>query len=209
MTFNFFIDETKSASTIVIIPISYLYNPEVVNMLVGILKFVLGFLLAIAILIGGGVATALYLMNRISALPAKPIYANDKPAVKAQAPKPNNQTSKEQVKTSSGAFIQESPSPNPSSTEKPKEELKTEESPKPLPSGAYQARVTWQQGLTMRKEPTADAERVGGVGFNQKVIILEESSDKAWQKIRLEDGTQEGWIKAGNTQKVDEQENTQ
>ncbi|MDM9385585.1 SH3 domain-containing protein [Chlorogloeopsis sp. ULAP01] len=179
-------------------------------MLVGILKFLLGFSLAIAILIGGGIATALYLMNRVSVPPAKPIYANDKPIVKAQAPKPKDQKSKQTAKASSGAFIQESTSASSSSTEKTQEELKTEQSPKPeestkpLPSGAYQARVTWQQGLTLRKEPTPDAERVGGVGFNQRVVILEESSDQAWQKIRLEDGTQEGWVKAGNIEKVDE-----
>jgi hypothetical protein len=43
------------------------------------------------------------------------------------------------------------------------------------------------------------------VGFNQKIIILEESEDKGWQKIRLEGSEQEGWVKAGNTEKVDEQ----
>ncbi|WP_323808708.1 hypothetical protein [Nostoc sphaeroides] len=34
--------------------------------------------------------------------------------------------------------------------------------------------------------------------------MLEENQDKSWQKIRLEGSEQEGWVKAGNTQKVDE-----
>ncbi len=177
-------------------------------MLVELLKYILGFFLAIAILIGGGIATALYFMNRISAPPAKPIFANDKPpVVKSQTPKPQTQTPKDTVKASPAAFIEESPSPTPSSTEKPQEEPKKveEKSPTPLPPGAYQARVTWQQGLILRKEPSLDAERVGGINFNQKVVVLEESSDKAWQKISLEDGTQ-GWVKAGNLKKIDEQQ---
>jgi len=179
-------------------------------MLVELLKYILGFLLAIAILIGGGIATALYFMNRISAPPAKPIFANDKsPVVKSQTRKPQIQIpkdTKDTVKASPAAFIEESSFPTPSSTEKPQEEpKKVEKSPTPLPPGAYQARVTWQQGLILRKEPSLDAERVGGINFNQKVVVLEESSDKAWQKISLEDGTQ-GWIKAGNIKKIDEQQ---
>ncbi|PHK16786.1 peptide-binding protein, partial [Nostoc linckia z13] len=78
-------------------------------------------------------------------------------------------------------------------------------SPTPLPSGAYRGRVTWAEGLSLRAQPNQDGERIGGVGFNQKIIVLEESEDKAWQKIRLEDSGQEGWVKAGNTEKTDGQ----
>jgi hypothetical protein len=34
-------------------------------------------------------------------------------------------------------------------------------------------------------------------------VVLEESSDKNWQKVRLEDGQQEGWVKAGNTKRTE------
>jgi hypothetical protein len=56
----------------------------------------------------------------------------------------------------------------------------------------------------MRDQPSPDANSIGGVAANQKVIILEESQDKNWQKIRIEGTDQEGWVKAGNTKKVEE-----
>jgi hypothetical protein len=45
---------------------------------------------------------------------------------------------------------------------------------------------------------------VGGVEYNETVVVLEESADKEWQRVRLEDGSQEGWIKAGNTERIAE-----
>ncbi|PLZ85641.1 peptide-binding protein [Fischerella thermalis CCMEE 5194] len=166
-----------------------------------ILKYIFGFILAIVILIGGGFAMALYFMNRVSAPPPKPIYANDNPVVKAQAPK--SQTSK----TNQVSLEQSSPTPDSQAT--PQDTPKPESSPEPLLPGVYKARVTWKQGLRLRKEPTADSESTGGVTFNQKVIVLEESNDKNWQKIRLENGEQEGWVKSGNVQKINEQDDTQ
>ncbi|ODG96336.1 peptide-binding protein [Nostoc sp. KVJ20] len=155
-------------------------------MLSGLTKFILGFFLAIAVLIGGGAAIALYFMNRTGIPPAKPVYSNDSPSVKAQAPKAT------QAQLS------------PSSTSTPTESPKATPTAKPLPSGAYRGRVTWADGLSLRSQPNQEAERIGGVTFNQKIIVLEESGDKGWQKIRLEDSEQEGWVKAGNTEKVDE-----
>ncbi|MHC0062807.1 SH3 domain-containing protein [Nostoc sp. UIC 10890] len=155
-------------------------------MLSGLTKFILGFFLAIAVLIGGGAAIALYFMNRTGIPPAKPVYSNDSPSVKAQAPK----ATQAQLSPSSTSTPTESPKPTPTA--------------KPLPSGAYRGRVTWADGLSLRSQPNQEAERIGGVAFNQKIIVLEESGDKGWQKIRLEDSEQEGWVKAGNTEKVDE-----
>ncbi|BAY93264.1 MULTISPECIES: SH3 domain-containing protein [unclassified Tolypothrix] len=167
-----------------------------------LLKFILGFLLAIAILIGTGVATALYFMNRTAIPPAKPIFANDHPSQRIQSPKATEATA---TKTESQPKATSTATPTPAATETPK----PEESPKPLPPGAYQGKVTWNQGLSLRAEPKQDAERVGGVGFNQKVIVLEESDDKLWQKIRQEDTNQEGWVKAGNTEKLEGNEEVQ
>jgi hypothetical protein len=162
-------------------------------MILNILKYTLGILLAIAILAGTGAATALYFMNRTSAPPAKPMFANDYPAKKqkpkvpvAKATQPGSEAKGEAPKPTP------TPTPSPEATETPK-----------LPPGAYQARVTWNQGLIIRTQPNQDAERIGGVGFNARVIVLQQSPDNSWQKIRLEGGEQEGWVKAGNTQKVD------
>lgn len=167
-------------------------------MFANLLKFILGFLLALTILIGGGVAAALYFMNRTSAPPTKPIFVNDKSSVKGQNPKsPVVGETKPTSLPQPEAEASPDPTPTPSAT------------PKPLPAGAYRARVTWPQGLILRAEAKQDAERLGGIGFNAKIFVLEESEDKVWQKIRLEESDQEGWVKAGNTKKVDEQEDSQ
>ncbi|MEH2116188.1 SH3 domain-containing protein [Nostoc sp.] len=167
-------------------------------MLSGFTKFILGFFLAIAVLIGGGVAVALYFMNRTGVPPAKPIFSNDSPSVKAQAPKATEpRGSKPTLKPETQA--KSSPISTPTPTESPK----ATSSPKPLPAGAYRGRVSWAEGLSLRSQPNQEAEKIGGVGFNQKIIILEESDDKSWQKIRLEGSEQEGWVKAGNTEKID------
>ncbi|MEH2408650.1 SH3 domain-containing protein [Nostoc sp.] len=167
-------------------------------MLSGLTKFILGFLLAIAVLVGGGVAVALYFMNRTGIPPAKPVFSNDSPSVKAQAPK-TTEPGGGKPSLKPGTQTQSS------ATSIPTESPKATPSPKPLPSGAYRGRVSWSQGLSLRSQPNQEAERIGGVGFNQKIIVLEESEDKSWQKIRLEGSEQEGWVKAGNTEKVDKQ----
>jgi hypothetical protein len=160
-------------------------------MFANILKFILGFILAIAVLVGGGVAVGLYFMNRATIAPNKPIFANDQPAVKASAPK--TPTPKASPSPTSKAEPEATPTPSttPENTDK-------------LPPGAYKARVTWSQGLSLRKDPTQNTERIGGIGFNADIIVLEESQDKIWQKIRSVGGDQEGWVKAGNTKQVDE-----
>ena len=163
-------------------------------MISNLFKFILGFLLAMAILVGSGVATALYFMNRSALTPPKPVYANDNPQVKAQAPK---------TPDPNGITPSPSPTPTPTPTPTTTEKANADESTEPLPPGAFPARVTWSQGLSLRSEPKAESERVGGAGFNQKVIVLEESDDKVWKKIRIEDSNQEGWVKAGNLQQVD------
>ncbi|MEH1766990.1 SH3 domain-containing protein [Nostoc sp.] len=167
-------------------------------MLSGLTKFILGFILAIAVLIGSGVAVALYFMRSTSIAPAKPIFSNDSPSLKAQAPKATEpRGGKPTLKPETQA--QSSPSPTPTPTESPK----ATPSPKPLPAGAYRGRVSWAEGLSLRSQPSQEAEKIGGVRFNQKIIILEENDDKSWQKIRLEGSEQEGWVKAGNTEKID------
>ncbi|MCJ8279891.1 MAG: SH3 domain-containing protein [Rivularia sp. ALOHA_DT_140] len=163
-------------------------------MLSNILKIILGVLLAMAILVGGGAALAIYFMNRTSINPPKPVFSNDKASVKAQAAK----TPTPGATTAANSQTKTTPKPQPTPTKSP---LEVE---KPLPPGAYPATVTWPQGLILRSEPQLNAERLGGVGFNAKVIVLESSNDKSWQKIRIESSGQEAWVKAGNTKKVAE-----
>ncbi|MFL0606322.1 SH3 domain-containing protein [Cylindrospermopsis raciborskii] len=152
-------------------------------MLSGLLKFVLGFLLAIAVLLGSGMTIAIYFINRTAIAPEKPMFANDNPDPKPNLPKV---TPKQVVKVK----------PKPTATP----EL-NRESPTALPPGSYTAVVTWSQGLSVRDKPAFEGQAIGGVAGNQKVIILETSQDGKWQKIRIPDTDQEGWVKAGNTEK--------
>jgi Bacterial SH3 domain len=150
----------------------------------GLVKLVLGVILAIALLVSGSVALALIFINRSSTLPPKPIFANDSSAVKKAANKADP--------TKKPATAAKKPTP--ASSSKP--------SPSPLASGTYSAKVTWAQGLSMRAEPSLEAERVGSLDYNQEVVVLEQSQDEKWQHVRLADSDLEGWVKAGNTEKT-------
>lgn len=152
----------------------------------GLVKVLLGVILAIAILLGGGVAAALYFMFKGTTPPPKPIFANDKPSVKSQNSPALNTAKRASQPTT------------PNSTNTP--------SPKPVAPGTYKARVTWSDGLSLRSEPNLDGERIASAGYNEQVVVLGESADKNWQRVRLESGEQEGWIKAGNTQRIEDEQ---
>ena len=148
----------------------------------GIAKFLIGFVFGIALLAGSGAAAAFYFWTKLSVVPSKPVFAEERPksspvAKKASSPKVS----------SSKVSNQPTPIKSPA---------------KELPPGAYKARVTWPEGLSLRDAATPESTRVGGVAFNQELYILKESDDQKWQQIRLTDADQEGWIKAGNTEKV-------
>lgn len=154
--------------------------------LVNLAKFVLGVSLAIAILIGGSAIGTLYFMYTVASRPPKPTFTNERVASTQSSPS----ATPSPVKPVSSTQSSPQPTPTPDS------------SPEPLEPGTYRARVTWEQGLSLRAEPTFDAERTGGLEYNQQIVVLSESADKNWQKVRLADGEQEGWIKAGNIERV-------
>ncbi len=143
-----------------------------------LVKLFLGFVIAITLLVSGSVALALIFINRASSPPPKPIFANDSTVRKAAnitKPKTSTLATKNAPKTK--------PSPS-------------------LASGSYPARVTWNQGLSLRTEPSLDAERIGSLDYNQKIVVLQQSKDEKWQQIRLDDSELQGWVKTGNTERV-------
>lgn len=75
---------------------------------------------------------------------------------------------------------------------------------KKLEPGAYYAKVTWKEGLTLRGAPSAEVGKIGSVPYEERIVVLTESQDKKWQKIRLEEGDRVGWIKAGNIERVEQ-----
>lgn len=145
--------------------------------LVGLSKLVLGVVIALLMLSLAGVATARYFMARLAVLPSRPIFENDAlPAAQANASAP----------TAAAA-----PTPTPTPT------------PAELPAGAYSAVVTQPIGLVLREGPGTTFAQLGGIDYNAKVVVLETSPDKQWLKVRLSEGSQEGWIKAGNVRKTE------
>lgn len=148
----------------------------------GIFQVLIGFVFGIALLAASGAVGAYYFWTKLSVVPTKPVFAEERVKPSSVA------------KKASFAIASSSKSNNPPTPKKLP--------PKELPPGAYKARVTWPEGLSLRDAPNLESNRIGGVAFNQEVFVLKLSDDRRWQQVRLADGEQEGWIKAGNTQKA-------
>jgi hypothetical protein len=150
-------------------------------------QFLIGFFIGLTLLTGGVAGIGYYFLKDMLQSPTKPTFAEEKPKEKPKASKsktePKTTTKKETVTT-----------PTPTTTPTVKAEEK-------LPQGAYKATVTWSGGLSLRSEPSIDSERVGGVAYNQELVVLQTSNDGKWQKIRTVDDSIEGWVKAGNVKK--------
>lgn len=69
--------------------------------------------------------------------------------------------------------------------------------PASLPDGTP-ARVVEPIGLLIKAEPSYESETISGVGMNETVVVLELSADEVWQRIRLDQTGEEGWVKAQN-----------
>lgn len=150
----------------------------------GIAKFILGFIVGIVLLAVSGGAAGYYFFTKMSANPPKPIFAEEQQRKLPEAKKVSTA-----IPSNGKPVSQQTPKESPVKKE--------------LPPGAYNARVSWSEGLSLRDSPSQDSNRIGGVAFNQEIIVLKESDDKRWQQIRLADGDQEGWIKAGNIQRIE------
>jgi len=152
-------------------------------------QFILGFVLAIALLFLAGAGLTRYLLTRLSTLPPRPSFTNDpspNPLTKTASPETSPTSSPAVNPVNPSPSVAASPSPNPS--------------PSPSPAG-YRARVTQPIGLRVRQEANIDSATIGGVEYNQEITILEDSPDGGWQKIQLAGGAQ-GWIKGGNTTRI-------
>ncbi|TAG62494.1 MAG: SH3 domain-containing protein [Oscillatoriales cyanobacterium] len=145
------------------------------NSIYSVFKFLVGFLLAIVLMAGASVAAALYFAAKLTTVPDRPVFPNDKTAAQIAGAGAKSTAKASPVSTSSDAASGDAASE------------------KPLEPGAYRALVTQPIGLILRD----------GVGYKEKVVVLEDSPDKEWQRIRVEDGNREGWVKGGNTEKVE------
>lgn len=147
----------------------------------GLTKLILGITVAFVLLSLTGVATARYFMAKLSVLPPKPVFEND---VATEQPA-NNEPPADAA-------------PTEAATPEPAAEPATAENP----PGSYPAIVTQPIGLVLRSGPGAEHEQLGGVDHQDEVLVLEASEDGTWMKVRVGESGQEGWVKAGNTQNV-------
>ena len=147
-------------------------------------KFLLGSTLGILIVVAIAAGAGYLFLRQFSTPPPKPIFANDPEAVK---------DSPQAESTQSGSAPKTESDSTPSASASPQQSNETD---------GYQAQVVYPQGLILRDTPSLEANQVGGVGYEQTVTVLADSQDQQWQQIRLESG-QEGWVKAGNTQRID------
>lgn len=124
-----------------------------------------------------------YMLARLATPPPRPTFPNDPSPTAANSPAATAPVAEPAASSSVAA----NPSPSPAS-------------PSPSPT-EYRAKVNQPIGLIVRAEPDANAAQIAGVEFNRELTVLENSSDGAWQKVRLADGT-EGWVKGGNTERI-------
>ncbi len=158
--------------------------------LVGFSKLVLGLCLALFLLSLAGVATARYFMTRLSVLPSKPVFSNE-----TVAAAPGTQPAVSEV---SGT---EQSVPTPSTP--------TEPAPLERPPNSYDAVVVQPIGLVLRSGPGREFQQLGGIDYNDSVLVIETSGDGEWLNVRLPDTGQEGWIKSGNTQPLTAQQSAE
>ncbi|TAD77203.1 MAG: SH3 domain-containing protein [Oscillatoriales cyanobacterium] len=142
----------------------------------GLLSLLSGIAIAIAFIAAGGVIAVRYIVTQIATAPPRPAFTNDPKPGAITAPAP--------------AAIVAAPAP-------------VVPSPSPLPPGSYRARVTQPIGLVLRSAPNRSGARLGSVDYNDRVIVLGNSPDRRWQQVRLGETGPEGWVRSGNTRRVD------
>jgi len=127
-------------------------------------------------MVGAVLGAGYLLIRQFSAPPPKPIFANDPESVK----NPGVEVAPPDASPASSPAASASPSP----------------------SEGYPVRVTYPEGLILRDAPNTDAAQIGGLGYNQEVVVLEETEDQEWQRVQMASG-EEGWIRAGNVEPIE------
>ena len=153
-------------------------------------QFILGFVLGVSLIAGISGAALFAYYQKMSVLPKKPVFFRTTVPQKTASNPIEPATSIEPLESTTvedeAAF------------EEPEEVAAEAE----LPPDAYRAVVTWPQGLSLRSQPSTNAGKVGGIDANTSIIILEDSADGEWQRVRLPWSNQEGWVKGGNTKRT-------
>lgn len=166
-----------------------------------LIKVLSGVFLAVVLIASGSFLAAQYVIAQFTAPPPRPTFPNDAPAPKAKVIKAAqadtaqpNTTQANAATQANNSAAQPAPSPSPTPSAKP--------SPKKTDAAGYKGRVVISQGVNLRQDPDRDSERIGGLEYNDDVVVLEDSPDGEWQKVRIESSGQEGWVKSGYVERA-------
>ncbi|WP_017305806.1 SH3 domain-containing protein [Spirulina subsalsa] len=160
--------------------------------LTGLAQFFLGIFSGLILFGISGFIAGYYVLSGMTSTPARPIFPEERPQ---PSPSPSPSPSPAAQTPPSPAAPAPQPSPEPQAAEPETETLEP---------GAYRARVNWPDGLSLRATGADDAERIGGVAYNQEMIVLRTSSDGRWQEVRLPGSNQRGWVKSGNADRIND-----
>ncbi len=159
-------------------------------------QFILGFVLGVSLIAGISGAALFAYYKKMSVLPNKPVFSRTTVPQESASSSIEPATSIEPLESTT--TLEDEVEEPQAALEKPEEVAAEPE----LPPNAYRAVVTWPQGLSLRSQPSTNAGKVGGIDANKSIIILEDSADGQWQRVRLPWSNQEGWVKGGNTQRT-------
>lgn len=157
----------------------------IVMSLSSLLQFVLGVITGLILLLASGTAAGYYFFTRMVVTPGRPVYSEERATATPAPPDPE-------------------PENAPPEPETPAESLEPESATEELEPGAYRATVTWPDGLSLRSEPSGESESIGGLAYDQEMIILRTSQDGNWEQIRLPNSDRTGWVRAGNSEAIEE-----
>jgi len=160
--------------------------------MLGLVKFLTGFFLAIALLFAAGVASTRYLITKLTAPPERPVFDNETGTVPLNADVAPTDTT-----DATDAAI--APDPASAETAAAPDAQETATPPDDSEEEGYRAVVTQPIGLILRAEATQESRRITGLAYNTEIDILGESPDQEWLRVRLPGSGIEGWVKAGNT----------
>ncbi|NJK99118.1 MAG: SH3 domain-containing protein [Spirulinaceae cyanobacterium SM2_1_0] len=147
-----------------------------------LLQLIFGVTIGLTILSLGGVAAGYLFFSRLAVTPERPVFteevASSPPVTAAASPAGPAADTAEATEVSAAAN-------------------------EVLEPGAYRMRVTWPDGLSLRAEPELDAEQIGGIAYDEIMIVLESSDDGSWDRVRLPGSDEQGWVKAGNAERIE------
>lgn len=172
------------------------------KLLTGLVKLTLGIFFALVLISLVGVAATRYFIARLTAVPPKPAFANDTEETYG-APINQLEVESEPELKPLGEGTPPPTAPQPETAPAAEQQAEAKPDAPAEEAEGYSARVTQPIGLILRQDPSQDAEHIGGVEYESELVVLGESDDGEWQKVKLSND-QVGWVKGGNTEALSE-----